>query len=82
MYFGANLQAMWMKFSTTCPASLYDSWKQLSLPVRQCPHTCNIARNYSQAGHIPTDPADTSPNHHLWDVRDWRVHDLYTFSAG
>ena len=40
---------------TYSPANLSDCWKQFSLPERQCPHTCNMTRNYLQPGHaIPT----------------------------
>ena len=32
------------------PIYLSDCWKQFSTPEIQCPHTCNMARNYLQAG--------------------------------
>ena len=38
--------------SPTCPANLSDCWNQFSLSTRHCQHTCNMARNYLQAGHV------------------------------
>ena len=64
--------------SPTCPANLSECWKQFSLPGRQSPHTCNMARDCLQAGQWSCHtPLTGLPGY----LRPAGTYDLYPFPA-